>query len=117
MIMTYDESFVGGDPGPVASYNWVERSIIHALTEGVRSDQIVLGIAQYGRYWKDGEAVGGYGISNRQVEKLISQYGVRFFLIGKVYHRWQRLPLMKRIRSRPLMENPFLRHLYDLVRK
>lgn len=63
-----------GDPGPVASYNWVERSIIQALREGVRADQIVLGIAQYGRYWKDGAQVGGYGISNRQVEKLITQY-------------------------------------------
>lgn len=46
-----------------------------ALTDGVSADKIVLGIAQYGRYWKDGDRVGGYGISNRQVEKLIADYG------------------------------------------
>jgi|GEM_PF-6325356 len=74
MMMAYDESYVGSDPGPVASYNWVERSIIRALTEGVEPNKIVLGIAQYGRYWKDGEKVGGYGISNRDVENLIAQY-------------------------------------------
>ena len=75
MIMAYDESFFGSEPGPVASYRWVERSIIQALKEGVRADQIVIGIAHYGRYWKDGASVGGYGISNRQVEKLVEEYG------------------------------------------
>lgn len=75
MIMAYDESYVGGDPGPVASYKWVERSIIQALNQGVKADEIVVGIAQYGRYWKDGALVGGYGISNWQVEKLVAQYG------------------------------------------
>lgn len=75
MIMAYDESFVGSDPGPVASYRWVERSIIQALKDGVQSDQIVVGIAQYGRYWKDGDRVGGYGIANWQVEELVEKYG------------------------------------------
>lgn len=74
MIMAYDESFVGSDPGPVASYRWVERSIIQALKEGVGADKIVVGIAHYGRYWKDGASVGGYGIANWQVEELVEQY-------------------------------------------
>lgn len=91
MIMAYDESFVGGDPGPVASYEWVERTIIQAIKDGVRADQIVLGIAHYGRYWKDGDAVGGFGISNIQVEKLVQQYN------GTVIFDQERLSPMAKI--------------------
>lgn len=43
MIMAYDESYPGGPAGPVASYDFVEATIIKALTE-VPKDKIVLGI-------------------------------------------------------------------------
>jgi spore germination protein YaaH len=72
MIMAYDESYPGGPAGPVASYDFVEATIIKALTE-VPKDKIVLGIPFYGRYWKTGEASGGAGLSVVEIEKLIKK--------------------------------------------
>ncbi|MED3793650.1 glycosyl hydrolase family 18 protein [Niallia alba] len=75
MVMAYDESYEGSLEGPVASYGWVERSIQYALKQGISPDKIVLGIPFYGRYWKEGEATGGTGISNVRVDELLSKYG------------------------------------------
>ncbi len=76
MIMAYDESWQNGSPGPVASIGFVEQSIQYAL-RFVEPDKIMVGIPFYGRYWKDNEAAGGYGISMSQVESLISKYPSR----------------------------------------
>ncbi|WP_438824192.1 LysM peptidoglycan-binding domain-containing protein [Bacillus sp. JJ1562] len=74
MIMAYDESYQGGNPGSVASYSWVEKSIQYALAQDVAPDKIVLGIAHFGRYWIEGQTYGGFGISNSQVQTLIDRY-------------------------------------------
>lgn len=74
MIMAYDESYQGGDPGSVASYSWVEKSVQYALAQNVAPDKIVLGIAHFGRYWMEGQSYGGYGISNTLVQTLIDRY-------------------------------------------
>ncbi|WP_407939229.1 LysM peptidoglycan-binding domain-containing protein [Oceanobacillus salinisoli] len=74
MMMTYDESYPGSDPGPVASFDWVEQSIQYALTQGVPRDKVVFGLAQYGRFWKEGAAIGGDGISNYQIKELLQKY-------------------------------------------
>ncbi len=74
MIMAYDESYQGGDPGSVASYSWVEKSIQYALKQDVAPDKIVLGIAHFGRYWIEGQSNGGFGISNTLVQTLIDRY-------------------------------------------
>lgn len=50
MIMTYDEHWFGGDPGPVASYPWVENVIKYAVTQ-MPSKKILLGIGAYGYDW------------------------------------------------------------------
>lgn len=73
MIMTYDESYYGSLPGPVASIDFVEDSIQYALTQ-VPANKIVLGIAFYGRYWKDGELIGGVGIPNYKVDMYVEYY-------------------------------------------
>jgi spore germination protein YaaH len=72
MIMAYDESYTGSEPGPIASIDFVERSIQYAINSGVPKEKIVLGIGHYGRYWKDG--IGGNGISNEQVADAVKLY-------------------------------------------
>lgn len=73
MLMAYDEHYQGGVAGPVAGYPFVERTISAAL-ENVPANKLVLGIAFYGRLWKQGANYGGYGISNNTVESLIENY-------------------------------------------
>ncbi len=75
MIMAYDESYEGGPQGPVASYNFVERSIQYALNQGVSPDKVVLGLPFYGRYWQEGATSGGTGISNVKVDEMLKKYG------------------------------------------
>lgn len=74
MIMTYDEHYSGGSAGPVASINFVEKSIQYAL-ERVPKEKIVLGIPFYGRIWRSGGGLSGQGISLKVAENLIANYG------------------------------------------
>lgn len=75
MLMTYDESYYGSKPGPVASDDFVEKAIQYAL-KYVPADKIVLGIPFYGRYWNiDSTETGGRGIPLRNVESLMNQFG------------------------------------------
>jgi len=46
-IMTYDEHWSGGTPGPIASLPWVENVIKYAITV-IPKEKILLGVAAYG---------------------------------------------------------------------
>jgi len=74
MIMTYDEHYKNSVSGPIASISFVENSIDYALKR-VDPEKIVLGIPFYGRYWKDGREIGGYGMSLTDVEVITDTYG------------------------------------------
>lgn len=76
VIMTYDESWDGSNPGPVASYTFVEESIKYALNQGVPSSKIVLGIPFYGRIWNlnDKNSFNGLGVSIEKIDELVSRY-------------------------------------------
>ncbi len=74
MIMTYDEHYQGGDPGPVSSLGFAEKSIQYALSK-VPKEKIVLGIPFYGRIWNNGSSFPqGAGIGNEEAQMLIGQY-------------------------------------------
>lgn len=71
-VMTYDENSQGGDCGPVASLEFVEKSVKYAL-QFVSKDKIVIGIPLYGRFWKEGESNGGEAVVIGAVPNLISK--------------------------------------------
>lgn len=73
MIMAYDESYTGSAPGPVASSSFVEKSILYALQHTTK-DKLVLGIPFFGRFWQNGASLGGYGVTNMDVENLLKNY-------------------------------------------
>jgi spore germination protein len=54
-VMTYDEHWFGGDPGPIASLPWVERVLDYSVSQ-IPREKILLGIPAYGYDWSsDGE--------------------------------------------------------------
>ena len=90
MIMTYDEHYSGGSPGPVASYPWVEKVIRYSLNY-IPNNKIVVGIAAYGYdwSWSSGKALQYNAIQNlihkyKIVPKWHSIYKVPYF----TYRSW-----------------------------
>ena len=73
VIMAYDEHFEGGESGAVAGISFFEKSIQYALSQ-VSNQKIVVGVPFYGRYWKEGEEIGGYGITTKKIEEWINRY-------------------------------------------
>ncbi len=74
MLMTYDEHYQGGSPGPVASRSFQERSIQYALNY-VPAEKLVLGLPFFGRIWSDsGSLMNGHGVSETQIESLLADY-------------------------------------------
>lgn len=72
VIMTYDEHWAGGAPGPVASMPWVERVVAYAR-QAMPAGKIILGLAAYGYDWP---AAGGAAraLSARQAMNLATAH-------------------------------------------
>ena len=49
-LMTYDQHYRSGPPGPIASLTWVEQVVAHATSLAPPS-RLVLGLAAYGYEW------------------------------------------------------------------
>ena len=77
--MAYDEHYHGSAAGPVASLDFVERSIQYAL-KYASPDQIVVGIPFFGRIWNAAGTVKGLGISLTTAMEYQKTYGgvIRF---------------------------------------
>ena len=50
VIMTYDQHYAGGEPGPVASIQWVD-DVINYATKSIPASKLLLGLPFYGYNW------------------------------------------------------------------
>lgn len=89
VVMTYDEHCYGGSAGPVASIDFVEKSIL-AILEVVSKDKIIVGIPMYGRFWEEGAPVGGEAIINAQAPRIIKK-----FKVVPVYNETEETPKIR----------------------
>lgn len=74
VIMTYDEHWFGGQPGPIAGYKWTEQSLQYALSQ-ISKDKVLLGVAAYGYDWPETPGVNGKAVTAYTLSKLLDQYG------------------------------------------
>lgn len=70
-LMTYDEHWSGGHPGPIASLPWVQRVLDYAITAMPRQ-KILMGIPVYGYDWS---AAGTKTVRWRNAGALAARYG------------------------------------------
>jgi hypothetical protein len=71
MLMTYDEHWFGGSPGPIASLPWVV-SVLDFAVKSIPREKILLGIPAYGYDWS---ATGTRVVPWNQVNELINRNG------------------------------------------
>lgn len=73
ILMTYDEHYPGGKPGPIASINWVQQVVSYAVSVIPRS-KLLLGLAAYGYDWpSNGGATVSYSIQT--ANSTAAKYG------------------------------------------
>lgn len=70
MLMTYDEHWYGGTPGPIASLPWVQQVLDYATAQ-IPRDKLLLGVGAYGYDWS---SHGARSIPWNQVQDLIERY-------------------------------------------
>lgn len=71
VIMAYDEHYEGSEAGPVASIDFVEKSIQYALSQ-TTADKIVVGVPFYGRVWSlDNDRIVGKGASTKTIQQIL----------------------------------------------
>ncbi|ACV61881.1 glycoside hydrolase family 18 [Desulfofarcimen acetoxidans DSM 771] len=71
MIMTYDEHWFGGSPGPIASVPWINKVMDYAV-EVMPREKIFLGVAAYGYDWS---SQGTRAVRWNQVNDLVKNSG------------------------------------------
>lgn len=74
MLMTYDEHWFGGSPGPVASLGWVEQVIKYAVSQ-IPADKMLLGLGVYGYEWETGVGRSVRSLPASKALRVASQYG------------------------------------------
>ncbi|WP_353226443.1 glycosyltransferase [Novosphingobium sp.] len=55
VLMAYDEHYMTGPPGPIASNNWFVSHVTDAL-KGVPASKVIMALGSYGYDWHDGAA-------------------------------------------------------------
>lgn len=72
-IMTYDEHFMGNEPGPIASLPWVENVIRYAVSL-IDREKVLLGIATYGYDWSYS---GTTSVRSKSIYSLVKNYNTK----------------------------------------
>ena len=75
VLMAYDYSHPGSDPGPIAPLPWVEENIGSIISLGVPAEKISLGIAAYGYDWPAGKP-GGSARSAAEILRAAREGGL-----------------------------------------
>lgn len=73
MLMTYDEHWLGGEPGPIASLPWVQGVLDYAVGQ-MPSSKILLGLAGYGYDWSAGKTK---SIKWKDINGLVQRTGAK----------------------------------------
>lgn len=71
LLMTYDQNWMGGTPGPIATLPWVDQVMKYAVSQ-MPSAKILLGLATYGYDWG---APKNRALSYPNAVALAKQYG------------------------------------------
>lgn len=77
VLMAYEEHWHDDQtPGPLADVPWVNQSVEDLLDTGVPSDELILGVPFYTRFWyihRDG-SVSDEAISSANIEPILTQH-------------------------------------------
>lgn len=72
VVMTYDQHWAGGPPGPVAALSWAADAAAYAARE-IPAERLLLGTAAYGYTWPSGGR--GRAFTARQALTLAAGHG------------------------------------------
>lgn len=72
-LMTYDEHYAGGSPGPVASLPWMTQTLDYAIRY-IPNEKLLLGIPVYGYDWSSEPTL---LVSMRDIPKLVADTNAR----------------------------------------
>jgi spore germination protein YaaH/putative cell wall-binding protein len=75
VIMTYDEHYAGGAPGPVASAGWVQ-SVVNYAVKYIPKQKLLLGLAAYGYDWSSNGSA-AKACSLNQIYSIAAKYGAQ----------------------------------------
>lgn len=82
-LMTYDEHWRTGPPGPVASIGWVERVVRYAISV-VPPNRVLLGLPAYGYEWGSGNEARGLTYSQAMARLQALGATLRWHPVAKV---------------------------------
>lgn len=72
MIMAYDQHWSGGNPGPIASNQWVHQVLAYAISV-MKPKKVILGIPGYGYDWGSASS-SAHALTYTQAVQLKRQY-------------------------------------------
>jgi spore germination protein len=83
VLMAYDEHYPGGDPGPIAGLDWVEKVVGYAV-QVIPAEKIMLGLGIYGYDWPERRT--GRTVDLSQVSAIMQSFpGEKIFDDTKTY--------------------------------